>query len=177
MKADQHKGSVSEISETKWFRPEKFKILLSFVQIFSQVKQNYGVPWPGAISDYMRALAFFNLDLFNVAAMDCIVTSNYFMGLAVVTAMPICSGILLWLLLNYGRSAYIERLDSNPRKCVLCHHPVKEFLSKLAVLELRHRNVRKGLLEHALHPEEGLPNKFTCRRCDTINSRKRVMDK
>ena len=177
LKNSDEKTTASAVNEGQWFRPEKFKILLSFVQIFSQVKQNYGVPWPSAISDYMRALAFFNLDLFNLAAMDCIVTSNYFMGLMVVTSMPIAGALVLLGLLNYGRSAYIERLDNHPRKCVLCHHPVKEFMSPLAVLELRHRNVQKGLLEHAINPEAGLPSKFECRKCQQLNSRTKVVEK
>ena len=177
MKRDATKTTASAVQGVQWFRPEKFKILLSFVQIFSQVKQNYGVPWPSAISDYMRALAFFNLDLFNLAAMDCIVSSNYFMGLMVVTAMPVIGGIILVGLLNYGRSSYIEKLDKNPRKCVLCHHPVKEFMSPLTVLELRYRNMQKGLVEHALNPEAGLPSKFECSKCGSMNARAKVIEK
>ena len=42
MKNSDQKSTASQVNGQKWFRPEKFKILLSFVQIFSQVKQNYG---------------------------------------------------------------------------------------------------------------------------------------
>ena len=41
-------------SADAWFRPEKFKILLSFLQIFSAAQSNYEIRWPGSVSNYMR---------------------------------------------------------------------------------------------------------------------------
>ena len=33
-------------SETVWFRPEKFKIMLSFLQVFQEYRRTYRIKWP-----------------------------------------------------------------------------------------------------------------------------------
>merc|ERR1711959_463262 len=59
-------------------RPEKFKIMLSFLQIFSQMKFNYGIKWPAAVAYYMRTFASLNFDIISIAAVDCIYRTNYY---------------------------------------------------------------------------------------------------
>ena len=45
------------------------------------------------------------------------------------------------------------------------------------LLELRYRNMQKGLVEHALNPEAGLPSKFECSKCGSMNARAKVIEK
>merc|ERR1712159_860027 len=39
--------------DTVWFRPEKFKILLSFLQVFQEYRRTYQIKWPQKVQDYM----------------------------------------------------------------------------------------------------------------------------
>ena len=39
--------------DTIWFRPEKFKIILSFLQVFQEYRRTYRIKWPQIVQDYM----------------------------------------------------------------------------------------------------------------------------
>eukprot|EP00945_MAST-04E_sp_MAST-4E-sp1_P005265 g5265.t1 len=168
-RVDKHTASASQ--HDSWFRPEKFKIMLTFVQIFSQIKYNYTIRWPSLVGNYMRVWAALNLDLMEVAALDCIYTTNYYIGLATVTLAPIIIIILLILMLNYGRHHFIELLDEHYRRCIHCHEPCHEFLTLDEVFELRERNRRKGSAAAAGGAENLLPPMFVCQQCGTKNTR------
>ena len=154
------KKTASDVSHDAWFRPEKFKIMLTFVQIFSQIKYNYTIVWPSIVGDYMRFWAALNLDIMEVAALDCIYSTNYYIGLAVVTLMPIVSVILLLYMLNFGRHHFVEQLDDHERRCIYCHEPCYEFLTLDEVFELRERNRRKGNCRSS-----GRRKKICCHPC------------
>jgi hypothetical protein len=86
------KSEVSYADEQKakmWFRPEKFKIMLAFVQIYSQMKSNYGVRWPAIAASYMRGLQGFNIDIVKLAAVDCIYRTDFYFSVTTVCAFPI----------------------------------------------------------------------------------------
>merc|ERR1711871_1656850 len=83
-------------------------------------------------------------------------------------------------MLNFARSHWTELLDQSPRRCIYCHEPVHEFLTSSETLELIERNKKKGLLQHSDDSEAatmGLPNKFTCQRCNFANSKQAVVKK
>ena len=86
-----------------WFRPEKFKILLSFVQIFSQMKNNYGIPWSSLTAEYMRVFSGFNVDVVKIAAVDCLYRTNFYFGLVVACGFPVVACLLLVVLYYFGR--------------------------------------------------------------------------
>ena len=93
--------------------------------------------------------------------------TNYYIGLAVVTLMPIVSVILLLYMLNFGRHHFVEQLDDHERRCIYCHEPCYEFLTLDEVFELRERNRRKGTAEAAGGEENLLPAMFMCENCGT----------
>ena len=106
------------------FRVEKFKILLTFIQVFSQFKSNYSIRWPAKTSEYMRYLAGFNFDLVRLVALDCVMRTDYYFGFAFAIAMPIMAVIFCLLLFRYGRWYYRRRIRSRYRECIITGEPV-----------------------------------------------------
>merc|ERR1711998_452426 len=100
------------------FRPEKFKIMLTYVQILSLFRSNYAIKWPGLVRQMFRILASFNLDIVQLVALDCIYRSNYFFSLTVVCMVPIVAGIVLMLIHRAGFAVYASKLRKKPRYCV-----------------------------------------------------------
>ena len=61
--------------ETIWFRPEKWKIMLSFLQVFSEYRRTYKIKWPALVSEYMGFFSgLVDFDVFQFTSFDCIVT-------------------------------------------------------------------------------------------------------
>jgi hypothetical protein len=111
-----------------WFRPEKFKILLAFVQIFAQMKNNYSVPWSPTTAEYMRQFGGFNIDIVKIAAVDCLYRTNFYFGLIVVIAVPVSAVIFIFLLHRFGKWAFLHTLTKMPRKCVRSGEDVTRYV-------------------------------------------------
>ena len=73
-----HSAAFADAKLARTFRPEKFKIMLAFLQIFSQMNSNYGVNWPDVTADYMRWLSAVNIDIVRLAALDCLFRSDFY---------------------------------------------------------------------------------------------------
>jgi hypothetical protein len=72
--------------------------MLTFIQIFSQFKKNYGIRWPFLTSTYMRWLSSFNLDIIRILPVDCLYQTNYYDVLMATILMPfavlvVCAGV------------------------------------------------------------------------------------
>merc|ERR1711871_217846 len=132
---DSSSSYMHEKQASMWFRPEKFKIMLAFVQIFSQMKSNYGVRWPHLLAEYMRIFSVVNIDIVKVAALDCLYRSDYYFGLAMVSLFPIMFLIFLVIVGVLGRASYITRLKFRPRKCVRSGKTVNHWMSKKAICQ------------------------------------------
>jgi hypothetical protein len=111
------------------FRVEKFKILLTFIQIFSQFKSNYSIRWPHKTSEYMRYLAAMNLDIIKIAALDCVVQTDYYFGFLFVISLPIFAILFCHLLFRVGRWYYRRRIKSRYRECLITGEPVYNWMS------------------------------------------------
>jgi len=61
-------------------RPEKFKILISFFQIFSNFKDTYNIAWPFQVTNLMAFMSKFNFDFLAIPSIDCVVALNYYMN-------------------------------------------------------------------------------------------------
>merc|ERR1711871_170566 len=129
--------------KSMWFRPEKFKIMLTFIQIFAQFKGNYGIRWPPLLSSYMRTFASFNLDILKIAAVDCLYRGTYYFGYSIVTVGPILTLVALGLLLQYGRNLYKHKLEDLARMCIKCGEFVYEWMDESEIARLRHLNTHK----------------------------------
>lgn len=125
-----------------WFRPEKFKILLSFLQIFSQMNSNYGILWPSITADYMRFLTAVNFDLVRLAALDCLFRSDFYFSLTLVCALPFGGLAVLGAFMLLGRSFYSRYLRKHPRHCIKTGLPVERPMSEKMFLALRLRVAR-----------------------------------
>lgn len=128
-------------------RPEKFKIILSFLQIFSQMKFNYGIKWPTAVAFYMRTFASLNFDIISIAAVDCIYRTNYYFSLQFAIIMPICAGLFLQIVKIMGRSVYWGKLKKIPRKCVKTGKLVTGQMNTKIFNEKRYEATKAALVE------------------------------
>ena len=149
-----HDDYANEQRSSMWFRPEKFKILLAFVQIFSQMKNNYGVPWSSNTAEYMRGFQGFNIDIVKIAAVDCLYRTNFYFGLIVVFAVP-CAGVLfIFLIHRCGRLHWMNKIKGMPRKCVRSGVDVVSWMPAKEYLRLRHESAKKSLLADAIPDDE-----------------------
>jgi hypothetical protein len=112
------------------FRSEKFKIMLTFIQIFSQFKMNYGVQWPYLTSTYMRYLSGFNLDIIRILPIDCIYRTNYYTVLLMTIFMPFVVLVVCVGVSAMGRLYYRYLILSLPRKCVKTGRLVRGWMPK-----------------------------------------------
>ena len=146
---DVAKSSTSDYMHDKqasmWFRPEKFKILLAFVQIFSQMKSNYGVQWPPLLAEYMRIFSVVNVDIVKMAALDCIYRSDYYFGLAVVCAFPLAFLLFLCLVGLLGRAKFVTMLKLRPRRCVRSGQKVNHWMAPKLFMKMRMAAAKSNL--------------------------------
>ena len=127
------------------FRPEKFKIILTYVQILSLFRSNYAIKWPGLVKSMFRLLASFNFDLIELAALDCIYRSNYFFSLVVICVMPIASGVVLLFVKRLGYYRYKRRLRKTPRLCIKSGKPIHAWMDATQYHDLRVRTTTAAL--------------------------------
>merc|ERR1711871_1105996 len=160
-KKKDHSSYVHEAQANMWFRPEKFKILLSFVQLFSSMKNNYDVPWSSATAEYMRYFAGFNIDIVKVAAVDCLYKTNFYLGLLMVCAVPVLGALLLFVVQRCGRMSFRSQLRNMPRKCVRSGEPVTAPMPSRYYHKLRREAAKKSLLADDIPDEK---QKITTRR-------------
>ena len=135
-----HSGTLIQDKLAKrWFRPEKFKIMLSFLQIFSQMNSNYGVNWPTITADYMRLLSAVNIDIVKLAALDCLFRSNFYFSLTMMCLMPFGGLSVLMFYMWVGRSLYKRELNQNHRKCIMTGKEVVQPMTAKFYLATRLR--------------------------------------
>merc|ERR1711871_709510 len=150
-----HSSSYADLARASmWFRPEKFKILLSFVQIFSQMKNNYGIPWSSLTAEYMRIFSGFNVDVVKIAAVDCLYRTNFYFGLIVACGFPLATCIRLFLLSRFGRQSFISRLKRMPRKCVRTGDVLAKWMPYKNYMELQKKAARKSLENDHIDDDE-----------------------
>eukprot|EP00949_MAST-11_sp_MAST-11-sp1_P005366 g5366.t1 len=163
LQKDAKTGSYADEQRAKmWFRPEKFKIMLAFAQIFSQMKNNYGVQWSSSVAEYMRLFAGFNIDIVKLAAVDCIYRSNFFFGLVVALAFPSSVAVGLYMIHRVGRKAFQRALLNNPRKCVRTGEIVEGWMSKKEYKRLVRESAKKSLQADDVDDDLQLSKKGSC---------------
>merc|ERR1711871_1278926 len=136
------------------FRSEKFKIMLTFVQIFSQFKKNYGVRWPYLTSTYMRYLAGFNLDIIRVLPLDCIYRTNYYTVLVMTVVLPFLVLLVCCIVAAGGRLYYRHHILSIPRRCVKTGRLVRGWMPKVHYEQMLIRIAKNILLEDDNHKND-----------------------
>jgi hypothetical protein len=71
--ADDENAAKQLEEETVWIRPEKWKILLSFLQVFQEFRRTYRIKWPDVVQDYMEFFSgLVDFDIFRLTSVDCI---------------------------------------------------------------------------------------------------------
>lgn len=132
-------------------RVEKFKVMLTWMQIFAQIKSNYNIPWHHVVTDYMEYFAVVNIDLLEVMAVECLVPeafTAYWISFRTAMAIPIVGLLLLVLISVVGRQVYHFKLLRIPRRCILTGEPVRVWLKKSDFQRLRYK-LTKDALEKA----------------------------
>lgn len=158
--SDFHKGGGI------WFRPEKFKILLTFVQIFTNFKRNYGIKWPTIVTDYMRLFGLFQFNLLELTATECIYRIDFYFSLEFICAGPIIVLFGVYFLLAWGKFLYRHKLMSHPRFCVYSGRAVYQWLSasnsKKLFKEMAYRQI-----EDDFPGVKGKEREIMARKCAT----------
>ena len=81
---------------------EKFKIMLAYVQIMALFRTNYSIRWPGSVRALFRLMDFFDFNLVQLVALECMHRSTYYFTFLVSLALPLGFAVLLFLLKQGG---------------------------------------------------------------------------
>ena len=89
----------------------KGKILASFYQIITQFSVSLNVPFPKIFEDFTSMISgIFNLEIFSLMKVGCLMGNSYYKSLLFTTLMPIVVSIGIFLVANaYGLKAYREK--------------------------------------------------------------------
>ena len=102
--------------DTVWFRPEKFKIILSFLQVFQEYRRTYRIKWPQVVQDYMDFFSsLVDFDIFRLVSVDCIAPITHLNKVVGFVLLPIVALIVLFLLFHLGRVARMQLLKKHLR--------------------------------------------------------------
>lgn len=134
-------------AKTRYFRPEKWKILLTFFQIFSQYSSTYDIPWPELVTNYMRMFNIFNLDLLKLVAIDCVLEGDLYQSFLITAFVPILAIIWVFTCLLIGRYKYGKRLREFPRR--EGDGKVLPFISATSAHKQRWKEEKKKEMENA----------------------------
>merc|ERR1711871_1558059 len=104
-----------EDAKTRFFRPEKWKIMLTFFQIFSQYSSVYEIPWPEKVLEYMRIFKLFNLDFLKLVAFDCVIEGNLYQSFVITAFIPILTVLWIGICLVIGRIRHGAEIKKFPR--------------------------------------------------------------
>lgn len=116
---------------------EKFKIILTYVQILALFRSNYSIRWPGAVRALYRLLLSFNLDLLQLVAVDCLYRSTYYFGLVSSLCIPLIASLVIGIIKKAGVPIYERKLKRVPRKCVRTGKPVTNWMKAAEFRQLR----------------------------------------
>ena len=110
-KVESLKSSLSSIAaalqkmltDFKVLLPNKFRILVSLVQVLKRLGVVYSIPYPEAYLEVLRWLSFIDFEFvfnFELMPMNCIMESNYHVAVLFYTFLPL--GVYTVLMLFFG---------------------------------------------------------------------------
>ena len=88
---------------------QKFKILISYLQIMSLLSQNLNLKWPDFINNIVTGFDFVNLDIFSISGHDiaCSFNTNYYNTLILyIITIPV---ILLCTTISYFLALFVSK--------------------------------------------------------------------
>ena len=116
----QTKGEES--SKSNWIQSlkTKGKIIASFYQIVTQFSVNLDVPFPKIFEDFTSKIsALFNLEIFSLMKVGCLMGNSYYKSLLFTTLMPITASIGIFIIANvYGFKAYRAKAHEQDKEQV-----------------------------------------------------------
>jgi len=75
----------------------KIKIAFVFFQVILLFQEVYLIEYPDVYLNFLNFFSFFELDLFSVAKMDCVITGKFLSKLLFSTILPIVVSLLLYV--------------------------------------------------------------------------------
>jgi hypothetical protein len=75
----------------------KLKIVVSFIQIMTNLSVGLDIQWPSRFTSFVEAFNFFNLDLMRLAGTDCVADTNYWYNLYFWSFFPPCLLVFVYL--------------------------------------------------------------------------------
>jgi hypothetical protein len=87
-----------------WWRTMtvQLKIIVSFMQVLSQIHTVYDIPYPESFVRFVQGMAFINLDLVDVMRVGCVARVDFYGKLVAVTLVPLFLSVLLYAAARYA---------------------------------------------------------------------------
>lgn len=89
----------------------KFKILISFYQIASQIGPAMSVQYPPQYTKYLSILSFLNFNIFGFSEVGCVYTPTFYTNLVVDTVAPFVV-VIISIVVIIIRAALAKRMNS-----------------------------------------------------------------
>ncbi|OQR99767.1 hypothetical protein ACHHYP_04479 [Achlya hypogyna] len=103
--------------------PEKFKILVSFFQIFASFKDAYNIEWPSDVASFMQFFLKFNFSFLAIPHIDCVLRYSFYVDYEITLGITVIAFTLLFLSYRLGILLYTRKLHRIPRACPVCGLP------------------------------------------------------
>ena len=97
----------------------QFKILFTTLQIVSTFVTNFDVPWPDVFVSWVESIQIVNLELFDVASIQCMRPStDFYSRLVMQVTSPILVSVMLYVVYKL-RTAFASAASSLKREAIL----------------------------------------------------------
>lgn len=155
------------------FRPEKFKILLGFFQVFGGFKRTYEIPWPDDMSRLLDVYSLADFNFIDTTSVECFYRRDYFASYRLSLFAVLVLLMITGLLLVWGSVRYRVILSTLPRHCVKCGLPVFQMIRQIPqTLVKRATMVSMLKLQHKKQMSESFMKKsLGARMKDNLSSR------
>ena len=90
------------------------KIMVTFMQIVSNLGVGLQIPWPQSFVSLLRTLSFINVDFLQMSSTDCVFPTTFYTGTLAACLLP--PVLLLLLLFCYTLPKYLFHRDAASRK-------------------------------------------------------------
>ncbi|KDO29141.1 hypothetical protein SPRG_05384 [Saprolegnia parasitica CBS 223.65] len=112
--------------------PEKFKILVSFFQIFASFKDTYDIEWPSDVAVFMQFFLKFNFSFLAIPHIDCVWRYNFYVDFELTLGITAILFVLLYGAYRIGVLLYRRKLHRVPRHCPRCGLPNFDIITETA---------------------------------------------
>jgi hypothetical protein len=101
-------------------RPEKFKLLIAYAQVVSNVKEVYPRVYPQKVEEYLASLASTNMDFVKISGIACVLPVDFYRNFVFNCFLPLMVCFILKVLDMMGVMWFNRQLAQHPCRCIHC---------------------------------------------------------